>query len=66
MGIFVIKKAKDGYFFFIFEEPDGEVIMTSKKYRSKEGCKAGVQCIKNRMPHSGIIEEIDPAVEACP
>jgi uncharacterized protein YegP (UPF0339 family) len=43
---FVIKRAEDGQFMFNLKAPNGEIILTSELYRSKEGAEVGVASVK--------------------
>lgn len=45
-GKFEIAKAKDGQFFFRLKAGNGQVILMSEMYRSKQSCKNGIASVK--------------------
>ena len=45
MGKFEIKKRKNGDFMFNLKAGNGEVILTSQGYASKDGCKNGIESV---------------------
>lgn len=46
MGKFEIKKRKNGEFQFDLKAGNGQVILTSEGYTTKENCKNGVESVK--------------------
>lgn len=46
MGKFEIKKRKNGEFQFDLKASNGQVILTSEGYTTKENCKNGVESVK--------------------
>ena len=46
MGKFVIKKGKDGQFYFNLKANNGEVILSSEGYTTKPGCKKGIVSVQ--------------------
>lgn len=46
MGKFVITKRANGDFQFNLKAGNGQVILTSQGYASKDGCKNGVESVK--------------------
>lgn len=50
MGKFEITKRKDGEFQFNLKASNGQVILTSEGYTTKENCKNGVESVKKNSP----------------
>ncbi|MBB4035050.1 hypothetical protein GGR21_000939 [Dysgonomonas hofstadii] len=46
MGKFEIKKRKDGEFQFNLKASNGQVILSSEGYTTKENCKKGIESVK--------------------
>lgn len=46
MGKFVITKRKDGEFQFNLKAGNGEIILTSEGYKTKDGCKKGIESVR--------------------
>ncbi len=46
MGKFVIKKSKDNQFYFNLKADNGEIILTSEMYKSKNGAENGIASVK--------------------
>lgn len=46
MAKFVIKKRTNGEFQFDLKAGNGQVILTSEGYSSKDGCKNGIESVK--------------------
>lgn len=49
-GIFEIKKAKDGQTFFHLKAGNGQIILVSEMYKSKESALNGIESIKKNAP----------------
>lgn len=47
---FEIKKRTDNEFMFNLKAGNGEVILTSEGYASKQGCKNGIDSVKTNAP----------------
>lgn len=45
-GVFEIKKAKDGQFYFNLKASNGEIILTSEMYKQKESAKNGIASVQ--------------------
>lgn len=45
-GKFVISKGKDGKDYFVLKAANGEVIMQSQGYKSRSGCKNGIESVR--------------------
>lgn len=54
MGKFVIKKRTNGDFMFNLKANNGEIIATSEGYTTKQGCKNGIQSVKDNAPNAEI------------
>jgi len=50
MGKFVITKRTNGDFQFNLKAGNGQVILTSQGYASKDGCKTGIESVKKNAP----------------
>ena len=51
MGMFELKSAKDGQFYFNLKAGNGEVILTSEMYKAKDGALNGIESVKTNAPH---------------
>jgi uncharacterized protein YegP (UPF0339 family) len=47
---FVIKRAKDGEFYFNLKAGNGETILTSEMYKAKASAKNGIASVKKNAP----------------
>lgn len=47
MGQFIISENEKGEFLFNFKDGNGDTVLTSEIYTSKDYCKNGIQCAKN-------------------
>lgn len=43
---FELKKAKNGQFFFNLKSGNGQIILTSETYKSKDGAENGIKSVK--------------------
>ncbi|MBN2410698.1 YegP family protein [candidate division KSB1 bacterium] len=50
MGKYVIKKSKDNQFYFNLKAANGEIILTSEMYTSKDGAENGIDSVKKNSP----------------
>lgn len=50
MAKFVISKRSNGEFQFNLKSDNGETILTSEGYASRDGCIGGIQSVKNHSP----------------
>jgi uncharacterized protein YegP (UPF0339 family) len=41
-----ILKAKDKTFYFVLKAKNGEIIITSETYKTKQACKKGIRSVK--------------------
>ncbi|UOQ92199.1 DUF1508 domain-containing protein [Halobacillus shinanisalinarum] len=46
MSHFEIQKSSDGQFFFLLKAGNGEIIVTSELYTSKQSCNNGIESLK--------------------
>lgn len=51
MGEFVIKKRRNGEYQFNLKAGNGEIILTSEGYNSKQGCLNGIVSVRNNAPN---------------
>lgn len=56
---FEIYKDKAGEFRFRLKARNGEIIVTGEGYKSKDGCKNGIDSIRRNAPDSEIVENKD-------
>ena len=49
-GKYVIKKAKNGQFFFNLKAGNGETILSSEMYTTKASCKNGIASVQKNSP----------------
>ena len=56
MGKFEIKKDNSGQFRFNLKAGNGQVILTSQTYASKDGCKNGIESVKKNSQDDGQFE----------
>jgi uncharacterized protein YegP (UPF0339 family) len=57
MGKFEIKKRSNGEFMFNLKASNGQVILTSEGYTTKDGCKGGIQSVKNHAPYDSYYDK---------
>lgn len=53
MGKFIITKRTNGEFQFVLNAGNGETILVSEGYASKQGCMAGVESVKRNASDEG-------------
>jgi len=46
MGIFIVKKEKDGHYYVTLKAKGGHVMLNSIKHLSKSSCKEGIEIIR--------------------
>ncbi|RZN83372.1 MAG: DUF1508 domain-containing protein [Winogradskyella sp.] len=51
---FTIKKRSNGEYMFNLKAGNGETIATSEGYTTKQGCKNGIQSVKDNAPDAEI------------
>lgn len=51
---FIIKKRSNGEYMFNLKAGNGETIATSEGYTTKQGCKNGIQSVKDNAPDAKI------------
>ena len=56
---FVIRKSKDGQFYFIYRASNGEVLFSSETYTSKQSATVGINAIKKDIVAAGTIDMTD-------
>ena len=56
---FVISKATNGQFYFYFRAANGEIVVTSETYVSKQGAQTGIQAVKAAAPGADVIDISD-------
>jgi len=58
-GKFVIKQDKSGQYRFNLKAGNGEIIATSEAYKSKAGCKNGIESVMKNAPTAKIVDETE-------
>lgn len=58
-GKFVIKQDKSGQYRFNLKAGNGEIIATSEAYKSKAGCKNGIESVIKNAPAAKIVDETE-------
>lgn len=53
MGKFVISKRKNDEYQFNLKAGNGQVILSSEGYASKDGCKNGIESVRKNAPDDG-------------
>jgi uncharacterized protein YegP (UPF0339 family) len=56
MGAYEIKTMRDGSFMFNLKAGNGEVVLTSQKYKSKASAKKGIASVMKNSPDDGRFE----------
>jgi uncharacterized protein YegP (UPF0339 family) len=56
-GNFVLKNAVNGQYMFNLEASNGEIILTSETYHSKDGAKNGIASVKTHSPYDRFYEK---------
>lgn len=57
-GKFVLSRTTDGQFMFNLQAPNGEVILTSERYASKDAALAGIASVRFNAPIEGRYERL--------
>ena len=47
---YVLKKTSDGQFMFNLKAENGEIILTSERYKAKDGANNGIESVKTNSP----------------
>jgi uncharacterized protein len=47
---FQIKKNVSGQYYFVLKAPNGETIVTSESYTTKQACKHGIDAVRKYAP----------------
>lgn len=55
---FAIKKTRGGQFWFNLHAANGQVILTSERYKTKAGAKNGIKSVKTNGKKSGSYEQL--------
>jgi len=51
---FKIRKSNDDQYYFNLHARNGEIVATSERYKSKQGCKNGIESVKTNAPIANI------------
>lgn len=63
MGKFeIFKSSRKSQYYFRLKAGNGEIILGSEGYVSKQGCQNGIQSVKDNSPHSSNYEKKDGTV----
>ena len=52
-GKFEIKKSSDNQFYFNLKAGNGQIILTSERYKAKSSAEKGINSVKNNAPNDG-------------
>lgn len=52
-AVFQVFRGKDGQFYFRLRAANGEIILSSEGYRTKSGCRSGIQSVRQNAPLPG-------------
>ncbi len=55
-GKFELKKAKDGQFMFNLKAANGQVILTSERYKQKSSAENGIESVRKNANRDGAFE----------
>lgn len=50
MSKFVIKASRNGQYYFILKAPNGQTVIVSETYTSKQNCLNGINAVKKYAP----------------
>lgn len=53
---FVIRKASNGQFYFFLRAANGEIVVTSETYVSKQGAQNGIQVVKTIAANAQVLD----------
>ncbi len=56
MAKFEINKSRNDQYYFVLKAGNGEPIATSEMYVSKQGCKHGINSVKNNAADAEVID----------
>lgn len=59
MGIFVMSERKNGDHQFVLKAENGQVILVSQGYSSRDGCLNGIESVKRNAQHEEMFERLD-------
>lgn len=48
---YIVQKATDGQFYFVLTAKNGEIILTSEMYTTKQNCLNGIDSVKRHSPY---------------
>lgn len=51
---FEIRDSKAGDVYFVLKAPNGEIILTSEMYETKQGCEKGIASVKANAPRATV------------
>lgn len=55
-GKFELKKSKDGQFMFNLKATNGQVILTSERYKTKPNAESGIESVRKNSARAGAFE----------
>ena len=53
---FEISIGRDGQYYFHFKAPNGQIVLQSEGYTSKQNCQHGIECVRNNANMAEIID----------
>jgi hypothetical protein len=60
-GKFELKKTKDGQFMFNLKAANGQVILTSERYKAKPSAENGIESVRKNALREGAFERLENA-----
>ena len=58
MGKFVLKGTKDGQFMFNLQSGNGQIVLTSERYKQKASATNGIESVKKNSQDAGMFEKL--------
>lgn len=53
---FEIKKSSNGEYYFVLKSKNGKTIATSETYVTKQGCKNGIESVRESTPIAEVVD----------
>ena len=51
--MYIVQKSSNGQFYFVLTAKNGEIILTSEMYTTKQNCLNGIESVKTHSPYDG-------------
>ncbi|KUP25819.1 hypothetical protein AWJ19_19425 [Paenibacillus sp. DMB5] len=53
---FEIKKSSNSQYYFVLKASNGQILVTSETYTTKESAKAGIQSVRTNAPLASVLD----------